>query len=84
MHNLFSILYLLFKLPAPLNDFQSQDFNHFPFLTYIYITYIILTEIVIIFNCYEVTVTQLTIFVPLYSYNNITLKMAALAAEACW
>jgi len=31
-----------------------------------------------------VTATQLTTFVPLYSYNNITLKMTALAAEARW
>jgi len=28
-----------------------------------------------------VTATQLTTFVLLYSYNNITLKMAAIAAE---
>jgi hypothetical protein len=27
--------------------------------------------------------TQLTTFVPLYSCNNITLKMAAIAAETC-
>jgi hypothetical protein len=84
MHNLFSIVHLPLYLTTPLKDFQSQDFKHFPFLTYIYVTYIILTEIIIIFNCYEVTATQLTTFIPLYSYNNITLKMAALAAAACW
>jgi len=28
--------------------------------------------------------TQLTTFVALYSCNNITLKMAAKAAETCW
>ena len=35
------------------------------------------------FNCYGMTATQLTKFVPLYSYNNITFKMAAMAAETC-
>jgi len=31
------------------------------------------------------TATQLTTFVPLYSCNNnVTLKMAAVAAETCW
>jgi hypothetical protein len=49
----------------------------------IYITYIILTEIIIIFSCYGVTATQLTAFVPVYFYNNITLKMAAVVAETC-
>jgi len=29
------------------------------------------------FNCYRVTATQLTTFVPLYCCNNITLKMVA-------
>jgi hypothetical protein len=67
------------------NDFKSQDFNHYPFLTYICITYIIINETIIIFNCYGVTATQLTTFVPLYSFNNyINLKMATLAAETCW
>ena len=33
-----------------------------------------------VFNCYAVTATQLTTYVPLYSCN-ITLKMAAVAAE---
>ena len=38
----------------------------------------------IIFNCYGVTATQLTTFVPMYFYNNnIILKMAAVAAETC-
>ena len=55
-----------------------------PFVTYIYITYIILTEIIVIFNCYGVTMTQLTTFVSLYSRNNIALKMTAEAAETCW
>jgi len=54
--------------PHRLNNFNSQDFNHYP-LTSNFIPYIILTEIIIIFNCYEVTVTQLTTFVPLYSCN---------------
>jgi hypothetical protein len=37
------------------------------------------------FNYYRMTATQLTTFVPLYSCNNnITLKMAAVAAETCW
>ena len=68
-----------------LNNFNSQDFNHYHFFTYIYITYIILTEIVIILNCCGVRATQLTTFVPLYSCNNnITLKMAAIAAKMCW
>jgi len=62
----------------------TQDFKHYPFLTYIYITNIILTEILIIFNCCRMTVTQLTTFVPFYSCNNITLKIAATAAETCW
>ena len=66
------------------NDFISQYFNHYPFLTYIYITYTIFTEIIIISNCYAVTATQLTTFVPLYCFNNnIKLKMAAIAAETC-
>jgi hypothetical protein len=34
------------------------------------------------FNCYGVT-TQLTIFIPLYSYDNFTLKMYARATETC-
>jgi len=54
--------------PQRLNHFNSQDFNNYP-LTFIFIPYIILTEIIIIFNCYGVTVTQLTTFVPLYSCN---------------
>jgi len=41
-------------------------------------------EIIILVNCYGVTATQLTTFVPLYSCNNITLKMATVAAETCW
>ena len=36
------------------------------------------------FNCYVVTATHLTTFVPLFSCNNVTLKMAAKAAETCW
>ena len=52
------------------NDFKSQDFNHYPFLTYICITYIILTDHIITFNCYGVTVTQLTTFVCSYCCNN--------------
>jgi len=32
-----------------------------------------------------VTATQLTSFVPLYSFiNNITLKMATVVAKTCW
>ena len=46
-----------------LNNFISQDFNYYPFLTYIYIIYIILIEIIIIFNCNGVTATQLTTLV---------------------
>jgi hypothetical protein len=72
-------------VPGRLNNFNSQDFNHYPFLTNIYITYTILTVIIIILNCYGMMLTQLTRFVPLYSCdNNITLKMAAVAAETCW
>ena len=41
-------------------------------------------EIIIIFNCHEVTATQVTTFVYLYSCNNITLKMAEIATETCW
>jgi len=38
-----------------------------------------------IFNCYVVTTTQLTTFVPLYSCNNnITLNMTAVVAETWW
>jgi len=55
--------------PHRLNNFNSQDFNNYP-LTYIFISYIILTKIIIIFNCYGVTVTQLTTFVPLYFCND--------------
>jgi hypothetical protein len=58
------------------DNFNSQDFNHYQLLTYIYITYKILT--------YRVTATQLTTFVPLYSYNNITLMMAAIEAYTYW
>ena len=47
-------------------NLKSKDFNHYPFVTYIYVTYINLTEIVLIFNCHEVTATQLTTFVTLY------------------
>jgi len=36
------------------------------------------------FSCYGVTTTQITTFVPLYSSNNITLKMAAIADETFW
>ena len=44
-----------------------------------------LTEVIIIFNCYGVTETQLTTFVPFNSYNNnFTLKVAAIAAKKCW
>jgi len=46
-----------------------------------YIANIIITETIIIFNCYGVTATQLTTFVLLCSFKNITLKMAAIAAE---
>jgi hypothetical protein len=36
-------------------------------------------------NNKKVTVTQLTTFVPLYSFiNNITLKMATVAAKTFW
>ena len=35
-----------------INNFNSQDSNHYPFLTHIHITSIILTEIIIIFNCF--------------------------------
>ena len=66
------------------NNFNSQDFNHGPILTHIYITYTILTKIINIFNCYGVPATHLITFVQLCSYNtNITLKMAAIAAETC-
>jgi len=35
--------------------------------------------------CYVVTTTQITMFEPMYSCNNnIILKMATIAAEACW
>jgi len=27
---------------------------------------------------------EVTTIVPLYSFNNITFKMAAIAAETCW
>ena len=67
-----------------LNNFISQDFNHYPFLTYTCITYIIVTEIIIIFHCYGVTVTQLTTLVSLCCDNNFTLKMAGTAAITCW
>jgi len=30
------------------------------------------------------TATQLTTFVPLYSSNNITMKMVVKATETCW
>ena len=70
--------------PHRLKDFKSQDLNHHPCLTYICITYITVTEIIIIFNCYVATVTQLITAVPLYSCNNITLKMVTIAAKKCW
>jgi len=65
-----------------LNKFNAKDFNHYPYLTHIYNTYIILTEIIMILNCFGV-MTQLTTFVPLYSCDNITQKMTAIAAETC-
>ena len=40
-------------------------------------------QIVILSKCYGAKVTQVTIFVPLYSYNNITLKMDEIMAETC-
>jgi hypothetical protein len=46
-----------------LNNFNSQDFNQYPFLTYIYITCIILIENRVIFKCYGMTATKLTTFV---------------------
>jgi len=70
--------------PHRLNNFNPQDFKHYPLVTSIYIAYVILNEIIIIFNCYGVTVTQLTTFVSLYSCNNITMKMATVAAETYW
>ena len=70
--------------PHRLNYFNFQDFNHHLFLTYIYISHIFLTEIIIIFNNHVLTKTQLTKFILLYSSNNITLKMVAVAAETCW
>jgi hypothetical protein len=51
---------------------------------YITYTYIILTEIKIIVNYFGVRTTQLTTFETLYSCNNNTLKMAAVAAETWW
>jgi len=73
------------SLRTDLRIFKSKDFNHYSFLTHIYSTYMILTGITIISNCYGMTMTQLTTFVPLYCCNNnITLKMAAIAAETCW
>jgi hypothetical protein len=66
--------------PRRLNNFNTQDFNHYTFLTYIYINYIILTKSTTILT-YGVTTTQLTIFVRMYSCNNITLKMTAIPAE---
>jgi DNA polymerase sigma len=53
-------------------------------LYYIYITCTSITEIIIIVNRYEMTATQLTTFVPLCSCNNITLNLAAIAAETYW
>jgi len=47
-------------------------------------TYIIVTEITITFNCYGVTATQVTTFVPLYCCDNVALNMAAIAAETYW
>ena len=70
--------------PHRLNNFNSKDLNRYQFVTYICITYVILTEIITIFNCYGMKATHLTTFVPLYSCNNIILKMAALAVETCW
>jgi hypothetical protein len=70
--------------PHRLKKFKSPNFNHYPFLTSIYIIHIILTEIIIILNCCGMTATQLITFVHLCSCNNnITLKMAAIAAETC-
>ena len=64
---------------------RASSFTKFLDLTSVYITCIILTEIIIIYNCYGVMVTQLTIFVPLYCCNNnITLKMAIIAAGTYW
>jgi hypothetical protein len=73
--------------PPKLNNFNSQDFNHDPFLTYIYISHIILTEIIIFLNFYGVMI-QLTTLVdspPLYCCNkNSTRKLATIVAKTCW
>ena len=55
--------------------------NHFNLYLYYFCNS---TEIRITFNCYDVTTTQLTAFVPLNSCNNTTLKMVAIAVETCW
>jgi len=71
--------------PYRQNDFKSQYFNYYPYLTYIYIKHIVLTEIITFLNWYGVTAAQLTKFIHLYSCNNnFTLKMAAIAAETYW
>jgi len=36
------------------------------------------------FYCYGVTATHLTTSVSLFSFNNITKKMAAIPDETCW
>ena len=53
-------------IPHTLNDFKSQDFNHYPFLNYTYIIYIFSTEIIIIFDFDGVVATQ-----HLYLYSLI-------------
>jgi hypothetical protein len=63
--------------------FVAPYLNHSATAVPLYLHYVILTEIIIIFNCYELT-TQVTKFVLLYSCNNFTLKMAAIATETCW
>jgi len=70
--------------PQRRNNFNCQDFNHHLVLTYIYITRVFLTEIIKIFNNHVLMKTQLTKYLPLYSSNNISLKMVAVAAGTCW
>ena len=69
---------------AQAKQFNSQDFNHYPFFNLRLYYYKMLTENIVIFNCYGVTATQLNEFVPLYYCdNNITLRMVSTAAETC-
>jgi hypothetical protein len=70
--------------PHPMKNYNFKDIKHYQLLTYIYITCIILSEIIIYFFKLLWSDDTTNHIVHLYSCNNFTLKMAAIATETCW